>query len=479
MRPFQNIFLSILFSITSIVGQDHSINFDGNNDYINIPDNPSLDLTGTYTLEAWIFPESFSWLAGIISKYQTSAANGYMLRLTHQSPYTGLGFDELVTSTGLLNSNQWYHVAAVNDGGSRSLYINGLEYNISGSPLNVSANNNPLRIGSDYSSRYFDGRIDEIRIWNTSRTQEEIITNMDTSILISEPGLVAYYTFNEGSGDTLYDLTGNGNNGVLIGNPSWATGYTLSGVLGDVNFDEVLNIYDAVMLVAIMLELEDGTELQLQACDIDQDGVIDIEDIVSLFQWILNVDGNLRSPVSYGKYFIENRSVVIQSNGEIAGFQIDLADQVILSEINLPSGWGWKQNKDKCVAYSMDGSSLPKDFTFPLSGSSGIKQLKLAGWVGDAVIAENSLIPNSFALKVGPNPFNPGCTISFSLSNEMNISLDVYNINGQYMSSISRGFFIEGNHQIYWSPSNLSSGAYFIHIYDGYNSQFEKIIYLK
>ena len=166
MKIFQRIFPIVFFSLRLIIGQDHSINFDGNNDYILIPDHAALDLTENYTLEAWIFPESFSWLGGIISKYQTSAANGYMLRLTHQSPYTGLGFDELVTSTGLLNSSQWYHIAAVNNGGNRKLYVNGVEYNLSGSALNVSANSNPLRIGSDYSGRFFDGRIDEVRIWN-------------------------------------------------------------------------------------------------------------------------------------------------------------------------------------------------------------------------------------------------------------------------------------------------------------------------
>ena len=47
------------------------------------------------------------------------------------------------------------------------------------------------------------------------------------------------------------------------------------GILGDVNLDEVLNIYDAVMLVAIMLAHEEGTDLQLNACDTNEDGIID------------------------------------------------------------------------------------------------------------------------------------------------------------------------------------------------------------
>jgi len=479
MKIFQSIFPIIFFSLSLIIGQDHSISFDGNNDYILIPDHATLDLTENYTLEAWIFPESFSWLAGIISKYQTSAANGYMLRLTHQSPYTGLGFDEVVTSTGVLNSNQWYHIAAVNNGGSRKLYINGIEFNISGSPLNVSANNDPLRIGSDYSGRFFDGRIDEIRIWNVTREQDDIIATMDTVLSGSETGLVAYYTFNEGSGIILYDQTDNGHDGTLVGGPSWASGYTLSGLLGDVNFDEGINIYDAVMLVAIMLELEDGNEFQLYACDTNQDGVIDIEDIVLLMQWILDIDINSRDQISNGQYYQDNRSIVIESKGGVAGFQIQLSESVLVSDINLPPGWGWSQNGGMCVAYSMDGSSLPDMFTITLEKSTDIDHIKLAGWGSKTIKAKKVLLPNLFKLNVGPNPFNPGCTISFTLSKEVNIDLDVYNLKGQYVSSIIGGKLIEGSHQLYWSPSNLSSGAYFIHISDGNTSQIEKILYLK
>ena len=479
MKSLQNIIPIIFFSLNLVIGQDHSINFDGNDDYIRILDHASLDLTENYTLEAWIFPESFSWLAGIISKYHTNAANGYMLRLTHQSPYTGLGFDEVVTSTGVLNSNQWYHIAAVNNGGDRSLYINGSEYTLSGTPLNVSANNNNLKIGSDYGGRFFDGRIDEVRIWDIPRTQDDIVATLDTVLSGEETGLVAYYTFDEGSGDTLFDQTNHGHDGALMGNPSWADGYTLSGLLGDINFDEVLNIYDAVMLVAIMLAHEDGTEFQLHACDTNQDGIIDIEDIVLLIQWILDIDGNLRNALSHGEYSLDNRSVVIESDGEIAGFQMELSEPVAISEIHLPSGWGWNQAGATCVAYSMDGSSLPDGFTLTLGKSGTVTHLKLAGWGREAIQAQEIPLPESFSLQVGPNPFNPGCTISFELSNAKHIELDVYNLKGQYLTSIVGGMLQPGNHQFYWVPLKLSSDVYFIRLSDGKTSQFAKILYLK
>ena len=180
---------------------------------------------------------------------------------------------------------------------------------------------------------------------------------MDTGLSGDEAGLVAYYNFNEGAGDTLFDITGNGHNGIIIGEPSWVDGYTLSGLLGDVNFDEILNIYDAVMLVAIMLQHEQGTELQLEACDINQDGVVDIEDIVLLFEWLLMIDPGLRNGVSSGSYYVSENLVEIRANGDVAGFQIDLNTSNTEIDMQLPSGWTWDHSETDLVAYSMDGSS--------------------------------------------------------------------------------------------------------------------------
>ena len=478
IRVVRFLFLFIFFG-TVPFGQDFSIKFDGQNDYILISDNSFLDLTQDYTLEAWIFPETFSWLGGIISKYHTNAANGYLLRLTHQSPYTGLGFDELVTSTGLLESNQWSHIAAVKQGQNRKIFINGLEYPLSGSSLNVVANNNPIRIGSDYGGRYFDGRIDEVRIWNIARLQTEIISTIDTSLSGAEPGLVAYYNFNDGFGDTILDQTDNGLHGTLYGNPSWVDGYTLSGMLGDVNFDEILNVYDAVMLVAIMLMNESGTNLQLNACDTNQDGVVNIEDIVLLFQWILDIDPNSRSPLRKGQYIITDNSISIVSQGAIAGFQLSFHDLHSLQEIDLPLGWSWNKNDEQLIAYSTDGSELPADFSMSLPNPDNIKSLKLVGWGNAIAEAKATILPASFNIRSMPNPFNPGCTITFNNSSTKNISIDTYNTNGQFLENIADKIFQEGNHQIYWEPNKFASGIYCIRISNNQATQFHKVLYLK
>ena len=147
--------------------------------------------------------------------------------------------------------------------------------------------------------------------------------------------------------------------------------------------------------------------------------------------------------------------------------------------MNLPSGWGWKQSGAHFIAYSTDGSSLPNKFRITFEEKAAVRHLKLADWKSKVIEAKKVLMPDTYQLKVGPNPFNPRCSISFKLQDEMNIDLDIYNLRGQFVESIFKGKLNEGVHQYYWSPTSISSGTYFIHVSNGKHSQFKKTIYLK
>jgi len=201
-----------------------ALDFDGTNDYVEVADDDALDLTSNYTIEAWIKIDSFGWVAGIISKYQTSGSKGYYLCLSPYSPSTGFRFDQTETAIGILEANQWYHVAAVNDNGTRRLYLNGVSQALSGTPLTVQSNTDPLRIGVDFSSREFDGRIDEVRLWNDVRTRQEIRESMHLTLDGTESGLVCYWQFNDGSGTTAADVAG-GHDGTLnnMTNADWVS----------------------------------------------------------------------------------------------------------------------------------------------------------------------------------------------------------------------------------------------------------------
>ena len=211
----------------------NAINLDGTNDYISIPDNNALDLITNYTIEAWIKPSAFTSLGGIVSKYQTGGANGYILRLTNNgASSSGITFDEMNTANGVLTTNTWYHIAAVNNAGTRTVYINGVNVPLTGTAMTVKANGDPIRIGSDFASRYFNGSIDEVRVWNKVRTQSEIQANMLAPVSPASTGLVAYFNFNQGipggnnstGQSSVYDLSTTGIiatlNGFTLTNPT-------------------------------------------------------------------------------------------------------------------------------------------------------------------------------------------------------------------------------------------------------------------
>ncbi len=196
---------------------------------VRIPDAGALDLTGSYTLECWIRPYGFNSLAGLISKYHSNNSNGYLLRLSGASPFTGLDFDGRSTGNGILRQDVWHHIAAVNQNGTRRLYVNGVEVQlVSGSAINVQPNTDDLMLGVDYypaSPRYFDGSMDEVRLWNVARSQAEIQAAMNAPVPADSPNLVAYYQFNTGlpGGNNealpkvVTDVTGNGHDGEAIG----------------------------------------------------------------------------------------------------------------------------------------------------------------------------------------------------------------------------------------------------------------------
>ncbi len=194
-----------------------ALKFDGTDDYVKIEDNSQLELTTNYTIEAWIKPHGFGWLYGIVSKYQTSGSNGYFLRLSNSSPYTGISFDGMQTGNGILEADNWYHIAAVNNGGTRLLYINGSNVPLNGTPIDVQVNSDPLTIGVDFlveNDRYFNGIIDEVRIFNVALDSTQIREDMHRVFASTPAGLIGYWQFNDSTGTSAQEVV-NGFDGTL------------------------------------------------------------------------------------------------------------------------------------------------------------------------------------------------------------------------------------------------------------------------
>ncbi len=206
------------------------LQFDGTNDYISLN---NMDVSSSaLTLEALINSSNFSNCSNdqcrIISKAlsPTPADHYWMLSTDVSGGNTVLRFrvktngitTSLTATTGIMSENTWYHVAATYDGNAMRLFLNGSQ--VASTPKTGSLTTNPAAaawIGGNpptNTGHPWDGKIDEVRIWNIARTQAQLQANSGEELTGTESGLQAYYRFNEGSGQTINDAAGN-NNTVL------------------------------------------------------------------------------------------------------------------------------------------------------------------------------------------------------------------------------------------------------------------------
>lgn len=205
--------------------------YDG---YISVTDaDNSLDITGDMTLEAWVLlSRDTTDYVSIFGKGNSGSNRGnYFLEfasgnqlgfsLYASSNWRDTGYDDVAVPV-----NQWTHVAAVLDTNADTvtLYRNGEDIggatSFTWTPV---ANNDPLVMGAyEGPSGYLYGIVDEVRVWNVARTQEEITSDMGHSIDPNSSGLVGYWKLDEGYGTTVYDEKGN--NPGTITNSNWMQG---------------------------------------------------------------------------------------------------------------------------------------------------------------------------------------------------------------------------------------------------------------
>ena len=221
----------LLFTSFNLTAQtnNYSLEFDGVDDYVEISHNSALDLTNSVTVSYWLkYNLNSSFQYRYITKKGIAGQNGNLItRLNPNNDCSFLLYDGSTfyseISQDILNPNQWYYVTNIFNGNKISIYINGLLSSESLQSFSLANNSFPLFIGTDYNQGFFSGNIDEMIIWNTALTEQEIENYMNCPPTGNEAGLVGYWNFEEGAGTTAGDLTSNGNNGTLNGGVTWST----------------------------------------------------------------------------------------------------------------------------------------------------------------------------------------------------------------------------------------------------------------
>jgi hypothetical protein len=141
----------------------------------------------------------------------------------------GNGSNWATTSAGTnynFTPGLWYHAAYSVSSNGYTIYVNGQSV-ASGKyslivPLLRDANHQLYLGWSGFGSEFFKGEIADVRIWDVAQGSRAIARNWNRSLNSSQhPHLIAYYRFDEGSGRTVRDATGHGNDGTLLNGVSW------------------------------------------------------------------------------------------------------------------------------------------------------------------------------------------------------------------------------------------------------------------
>ncbi len=189
-----------------------ALSFDGTNDYIqytdsslasNFPGKNGSGTTSEITIETWAFLKDN--YIDIICKYSGSFCFWFdaSSRLRITTP------DGTVYTSSLSIQNEWKHLAMTTAGTNANFYVDGNLEATESFAYEIRESSSTFYVGSSGGTADMNGYLDDVRIYNYARTPAQIAMDYNGG----KP--IAYYKFDECSGSTIHDESGNGNHGAL------------------------------------------------------------------------------------------------------------------------------------------------------------------------------------------------------------------------------------------------------------------------
>ena len=515
---------------------ESALQFDGVNSSVLCHATPSMNLIDALTIEAWINPTGWGEMPSlgfgrIIDKQQFSlflinshsAYNDHSIALQLFHSDNSNSFSS--TPEHSIDLDNWQHIAVTYDGATSEvrMYINGVAQQLTQAPLpsghiaNNSTNN--FIIGNDANGTFtFDGIIDEVRLWNRVRTEEDIQTNRNSYLVDDEPGLVGYWQMNEGNGETTEDHSDHGHEG-RVEDAAWIQGFRLTpasvdddedGIVNsedncpndynpeqeDTDADGIGNACDNCPDVSNTHQTDaDGDDVG-DACDsctdtdddgygnpgfpantcaedncpavynpdqvdaetgdVDCQGGLDVLDVLAVVNHILGISPLIGSPLQRG-----------DCNGDGG---VDILDA--LGIINVILGIG------ECSPAGVKPVVTSEVLHFCESLEHYLSPAEFNQFM--ALVKEEAQVPSTFSLSQNyPNPFNPTTEISFAIPVSTKITLEIYNLLGQVVHVLLDTEMRAGYHVIQWDASDTASGIYFYRLKAGHFTAIKKMVLIQ
>jgi glucose/arabinose dehydrogenase/PKD repeat protein len=164
-----------------------AVSFDGVNDWVSVADAASLDLTTGMTLEAWVRPAAAGSSWRTVALKETSGNLAYALYsnegANRPSGHVNVSGDKDTRGTAAVALNAWTHLATTYDGATLRLFVNGAQVSSRALPGSILASSSPFRIGGNgVWPEWFQGLIDELRVYNRALTATELQSDMNRPV---------------------------------------------------------------------------------------------------------------------------------------------------------------------------------------------------------------------------------------------------------------------------------------------------------
>lgn len=202
--------LALCISANSMA-QANAIAFNGTSEYAQIVNAELLNISNELTIEAWVqlnkvdgnnFIVGKQWCGNSQFAYAFSIADG-KVRWVWNSDGNCNNSSYVETANVVFNASECHHLAVTHTTTSVKIYVDGIEVSsnlVQGNYSYIASSTEPFRIGiykglSGSFAYFMNGKIDELKVWNTVRTQQQIYNYKNLVLNGNEPNLVAYFDF--------------------------------------------------------------------------------------------------------------------------------------------------------------------------------------------------------------------------------------------------------------------------------------------
>jgi len=215
----------------------YSLFLDGTDDYVTIPDGNEFELADNTaltnaTVEFWVKPQN----TGTGTQAILAKGTAWQLRFNSSKISFTRSGTEILLSDNIVAVDNWVHIALVKTSGTLRLYLNGVPVFVNGGQSSVTLSNlaggsDQLYIGKTASGNFLRANLDDLRFWNSARTETDIARDYNRYLYYRTLGTVNYtdltaiYNFDAGTGSIISNAVNQARNGTITGlsASTWST----------------------------------------------------------------------------------------------------------------------------------------------------------------------------------------------------------------------------------------------------------------